>query len=517
MQNNYFLLRQLVPLLRERITGFRTASVFSQNKDELVLIFSNDRNIFTIKALMGSDFTCLSFPEDFKRARKNSVNLFEQIKGLAVAGLRNFSFDRSFALDFENDYSLIFKLYGNRSNILLFKGNACVDIFKQNLKSDHQLKPDDFGKTLDFSRERFEACSYDLKAFLPVLGKPFQFYFEKKDYERKTPDEKWKLIRQLLKELDHPDYCIKYMDGIPVLLLYDGEDTVETFTNPIKALNAFSKIYTRQIMLFREKASLLRMLRGKIRKNDNYIRKTGKKLKQLKTQTAEAQIADIIMANLHNIPSHAKEITLYDFYNDREITITLKSHLSPQKNAEAYYRKAKNKQIEVNNLESNLQARKEANEALSNLLKQVEQARDIRQLRKLAGASTEGKAISADEEGFHSFEYIGYRILVGKNAKRNDQLTFKVARKDDLWLHVRDAVGSHVIIRRKPGGNIPKSVIERAASLAAFYSKRKNEALCPVMYTERKYVRKTRHLAPGEVIVDREKTILVSPQDGETK
>ncbi len=515
MQNNYFLLRRLVPQLEERIKGLRAGSIFSQNKDELILILSDETKNFTIKALVDSSFTCLSFPEEFKRARKNSANLFGQITGLAVTALRNFSYDRSFAIDFENNYTLIFKLYGNRSNILLFKGDTCIDVFKQNLKSDYELKQSDFGKKLNLTREELEACSYDLKKFLPALGKHFQPYFNEKRYELRTPDEKWNLIGQLLEYLKHPDYHIRYIDSVPVLLLYHDKNTRETFTGPIEALNAFSRIYTRQMTLYREKATLIRVLRGKIKKNENYIEKTGKKLQQLKGRADEAQTADIIMANLHRISSHAKEITLFDFYNNKEITIRLKSHLSPQKNAEVYYRKAKNKKIEVVNLEAGLKARKAANNKLKALLKQAEQTQDVRQLRKLAGGVELKKSSAGEgEEGFHTFEYLGYRILVGKNAKRNDQLTFKIARKDDLWLHVRDAVGSHVIIRKRSGGNIPGPVIERAASLAAFYSKKKGETICPVMYTERKFVRKTKHLASGEVIVDREKTILVRPQSG---
>ncbi len=83
--------------------------------------------------------------------------------------------------------------------------------------------------------------------------------------------------------------------------------------------------------------------------------------------------------------------------------------------------------------------------------------------------------------------------------------------KDDLWLHARQVPGSHVVIRMKGVAALPNGVLERAAGLAAFYSKFKTESLAPVIYTDAKFVRKIKGSAPGSVMVDREKVILVPP------
>ena len=94
----------------------------------------------------------------------------------------------------------------------------------------------------------------------------------------------------------------------------------------------------------------------------------------------------------------------------------------------------------------------------------------------------------------------------------NDLLTFKYAKKTDFWLHARDVPGSHVIIRNPQNKPIPKPVIERAASLAAYYSKRQHEKLVPVQMTHRKYIRKTKDLSVGQVIVEREEVVIVEPR-----
>jgi len=84
--------------------------------------------------------------------------------------------------------------------------------------------------------------------------------------------------------------------------------------------------------------------------------------------------------------------------------------------------------------------------------------------------------------------------------------------KDDLWLHAKDVAGSHVLIKQQAGKHVPPSVKEKAASLAAFYSKRKTDTLCPVIITARKYVRKSKDMVAGQVIVEKEEVILVEPQ-----
>ena len=112
---------------------------------------------------------------------------------------------------------------------------------------------------------------------------------------------------------------------------------------------------------------------------------------------------------------------------------------------------------------------------------------------------------------FRVFKRNGYDIFVGRNARNNDELSFRFAHKEDLWLHAKDVAGSHVVIRQRAGQNVPLAVLEYAAQLAAFYSKRKNDTLVPVLYTPRKYVRKRKGDPPGMVVVNREDVIIVEP------
>ena len=101
---------------------------------------------------------------------------------------------------------------------------------------------------------------------------------------------------------------------------------------------------------------------------------------------------------------------------------------------------------------------------------------------------------------------------MGRNAQANDELTLKYGYKEDLWLHAKDVAGSHVLIKHQSGKNFPKDVIERAAQLAAYHSKRKTDTLCPVVVVPRKFVRKRKGDPAGAVMVDREEVIMVEPR-----
>jgi predicted ribosome quality control (RQC) complex YloA/Tae2 family protein len=109
----------------------------------------------------------------------------------------------------------------------------------------------------------------------------------------------------------------------------------------------------------------------------------------------------------------------------------------------------------------------------------------------------------------------GYEILVGRAAKDNDQMTFKVARAHDLWLHAADYPGSHVIIRNPArGADVPHRTVIEAAQLAAHFSQAKRDAKVSVHYTPRKFLSKPKGAAPGLVRMSSFRTLLVEPREG---
>lgn len=129
------------------------------------------------------------------------------------------------------------------------------------------------------------------------------------------------------------------------------------------------------------------------------------------------------------------------------------------------------------------------------------------------GAAAPGPGSDSPSRPFRRYRIEGrWEVWVGRSNKENDELTHRAAGARDLWLHAQGVAGSHVILRT--GGKpelVPPHVLQAAAALAALHSKGRHSALVPVIWTERRYVRKPRKSAPGLAVCQREKTVFVEP------
>lgn len=105
----------------------------------------------------------------------------------------------------------------------------------------------------------------------------------------------------------------------------------------------------------------------------------------------------------------------------------------------------------------------------------------------------------------------GFEVLIGRGSEENDDLTFNVAEPHDLWLHVEDTPGSHVVIRNPDKGDVPRAVIEKAAAAAAWYSKARGAPRVEVHYCHARDVSKPRGAPAGLVEITRWKVIKVAP------
>src|SRR5690606_22584351 len=143
MHLNYFFLRKLDDALRSNIIDTKLVEAFSQDKDEIVLKFDpRDGDSFVIRAILRADFTCLYIPDRFERASAKYVDLFRPHYGLSVSELRMFTNERPFAILFNNGARLLFKMFGNRSNLLMYEAGEVLPrlVFNNRLKADLNLE-----------------------------------------------------------------------------------------------------------------------------------------------------------------------------------------------------------------------------------------------------------------------------------------------------------------------------------------------------------------------------------------
>lgn len=513
MHNNYFFLRQLTLKLKDILRLAVVSECFSQNKDELIIRFERKDEPFFVRASLSPAFSCLSFPENFHRARKNSIDLFEKLIGQRVEEIQQFENERCFAILFSNNFSLLFKMHGNRSNILLFENNTMVELFKNNIVADTSLTLNTLDRKIDWSRENFEKHRQKPESIYFTFGKEVWKYLKDHNYQFQSPDREWNEIQHVLGLLNNPTYYIIEQDKI-IFSLLPSERIVKEYHNPIKALNEFFTHYSQLNAFTTEKVSAIANLKSRIEATENYLQKSQNKLLELESDNNYKIWADLLMANLHAIQLGTDRVTLPDFYRENHpVEIKIKKDLTPQKNAALFYKKSKNQQIEINHLKTLIDGKQKEKERLVSQRRQLEEASDLKSLRK---ATQELNIVKKEKEAtplpYREFEHNGFKIWVGKNAQSNDILTLKYGYKEDLWLHAKDVAGSHVLIKYQAGKNFPKDVIEYAAQLAAYYSKRKNESLCPVTITPKKYVRKRKGDPAGAVMVDREDVVMVEPR-----
>ena len=522
MHNNYYFLRQLVPALEQRLAGKQLLEAFSQNRDELVLTFADPnepRDTYYIKAYLDARFCCLQFPEHFYRAKKNSVDLFAETVGAQFQRAHTFENERSFMLQLQQDsgmsYQLLFKMHGNRANVVLFREHTLVTLFKSSLRNDATLALDALDRSLDVTYEHFEQVGGQASKLYPTLGKVPKQYLQSQGYSDLPRSEQWTLLRETIDRLSPPTrFYLVRLDGAWHLSLLEFGEVASSYSDPIAAINAFFLTYIKDERLSTLQRQVGQRLAKEEKQTEGYLRKTRQRLQQFTTGPSYQQTADIIMANLHAIPTGAGQATLYDFYHQQEVDVKLNPKLSPQKVAENYYRKAKNQRIEVAQAEENI-ARSEAR--LLSLMEHQEALATIdtpSELQAYAEAHhlLQKNTTQAAPLPYRRTSIEGYDVLIGKSAKSNDDLLRQHTQKDDLWLHAKDVSGSHVIVKQRGNQAFPVTVIEQAAQLAAYYSKRQHDSLAPVIYTPRKYVRKGKNMPAGAVRVEREEVVLVAPK-----
>jgi predicted ribosome quality control (RQC) complex YloA/Tae2 family protein len=513
VHNNYYFLRKLSARLAEILTGAVVSECYSQQKDELIVRFETKAGSFYIKATLSPALSCLSFPEDHQRSRKNNIDLFPSLIGLHVMSVRQFENERSFAFVMTDDFTMLFKMHGNRSNLILFSGNNVVDAFRKNIPTDQETNLKALDREIDFSYDAFLAHRDQLQSHYFTFGKPVWTYLEGTGFTKQPAEAQWETILETKKLLESTDTYRITSEGSIALTLLPADTAMEVYHDPVKAATSFYYRYAQQHAFIGELTARQSAIRSKIASSESFIRKNEVKLMEITRDDHYKVWADLIMANLHQLRQGQDKVVLDNFYDDNKpIEIKLKQDLSPQKNAEIFYRKAKNQHIEITTLRTSIEEKRKTIALLREQLTRLTEAGDLKTIRQLSGAPDQPVDRKKDLTlPYHEFEFKGYRIWVGKDAVRNDELTLKYGFKEDLWLHAKDVPGSHVLIKHQAGKPFPKDVIERAAQLAAYNSKRKTESLCPVVVTPKKFVRKRKGDPAGMVVVEKENVIMVVP------
>ena len=234
------------------------------------------------------------------------------------------------------------------------------------------------------------------------------------------------------------------------------------------------------------------------------------------------QLGDILTANIHRIVKGQTLVTCQDFYDEemKDIEIPISPILSPQQNAAKFYKDYTRMKNAEKELTKQMELAEDELNYLRSVLEELNRAQTDQELEEIRQELQSGGYLRADpgrkkpKQGklppmrFESTD--GYPIYVGRNNRQNDELTFRSARKDDIWCHASKVHGSHVII--SCGGTTPPDdTITQAAQLAAYYAETGGGQNIPVDVTTVKQVKKVPSGKPGMVIYHTYRTVIANP------
>ena len=411
-------------------------------------------------------------------------------------------------------YDIFIELFGSKSNFILIKDNKIIDSF---FRSDLETQTRIIAPGAIYTPPENTSLGYS-----PLINRELEFRNCK--------------IEELLKNAKPT-----------VLADRNGNYKDFTFTEIKQYGNLYNNIYFKSYAeLINNYFSTLvnkrknQNLSGKLKKTvKNAISRTEKKLILRKKDLANAEksedlriCGELIKANIYKIKKGESFILAENYYNNnKEIKIKLNPAKSPQENAAKYFKDYKKSCNAVKTLAGLIEECEKELEYLYSVNEELTRAHTVSDMNaikeelrfcgilkgknrnqnnksnKNGGKNGSKRKIA---EKIKEEEYLGFKILIGRNNLENDQLTLKKADKQDIWFHTKNIPGSHVVIVTN-GKEVPNDVIMFAARIAAKNSAAKLSSGVAVDYTKIKNVKKPAGAKPGMVIYKTNKTVFVTP------
>jgi predicted ribosome quality control (RQC) complex YloA/Tae2 family protein len=221
---------------------------------------------------------------------------------------------------------------------------------------------------------------------------------------------------------------------------------------------------------------------------------------------------DLLMANLYQLQDYSSSVSVFDYENNEQIEISLDETKSLKENATKFYKLYTKSKTSREKLSELIEEYSQDVQYLEQVLYSIEEASSVKDLLEVSPEVVEegNNQKKTKQEKNIEIQHIdfedGSRIYIGKNNKQNDYIVSKLASEDDLWFHVHNCAGSHVLLKSK---NPTEEIILQCAKLAKENSRAKNSAKFGVIYTKRKYLRKPPKAALGYVTYKNETEIVV--------
>ena len=540
-----FFLHHMTEELRRELLGGRIQKINQPFDQELVLQIRSNRqshklllsahSVFGRVQLTETTFENPAVPNTFIMVMR------KYLQGAVIEAIQQVENDRILEISVSNKneigdsvaVTLVIEIMGKHSNIILLDKASCKIIeaikhvgFSQNsyrtiLPGSTYVAPPQTGSLNPFTvgdEKLFEILHTEdlepkrLQQIFQGLGRDTAT-----ELSGRLTADKLKTFRSFFTSPTQPSLTEK---SFSALLFSDSKTPMSTLS---ELLDTFYKDKAERDRVNQQASELIRRVENELEKNRKKLGKQEEEL--LATENAEEfrQKGELLTTFLHQVPNDQDQVELDNYYTGEKIIISLDKALTPNQNAQRYFKRYQKLKEAVKHLTSLIEETRatilylesvETALAQASLTEIAEIREELvqtgfirrRQREKIQKRQKPEKYLATDGQTI---------ILVGRNNLQNDELTFKIAKKDELWFHAKDIPGSHVVIT----GNLQPSdeVKTDAAELAAYFSKARLSNLVQVDMIETRKLNKPTGGKPGFVTYTGQKTLRVTPDEEKIK
>lgn len=536
----------LVKEIKEKILRYKLTKIFQYDRVSFSLFFGKNNLLFQVK-----DNSTIFYLKDEKDPNtdfqsKFLLSLKKHLQNSILVNIRQEGFDRIVYFDFEKlnqfgdveKYTLIIEIMGKASNIFL----TCKD----KILSALYFTSIDVGNRVIMTGAKY-TLPFEEKKISPIYLEKENFPFETETFLEKIEgagrafalqcSQDYNIFKRYLSSYRPVMYEILNRGKIQKVLTYnefsefsqkenanlennpENKNNRKYFETLNEGLNAYFKTTITSNVISEKKKSLLKYVNSQIKKFKKIEKNIKVDLKKNENFENYKNIGDILAANMHQIKYGMKKVTVFDFYNNQEITINLDPLLSPNDNLNFYYNKYNKGKRTISALNLRLSDIQNEIKYFEEIKMFIEKENDfigIEEIENELNLSDNRNKIKnkiklnkTKKRELLSFDYKGFQIFVGRNNKENEEISFSKGQPNDIWIHIKDIPGSHVLILRN-NQELPEDVLIYAANLACEYSKAKKGDKVTVDYCERKFVKKIKNSKPGNVTYTNFHSLLIN-------
>jgi len=535
-----FFLHHMVEELRAELLNGRIQKINQPFDQELVLQIRSNRQSHRLLLSAHPVFGRIQLTETtFENPAQPSTFIMvlrKYLQGAVIESIEQIENDRIVEITVSNkneigddiQATLIIEIMGKHSNILLVdkSSNKILEVikhigFSQNsyrtlLPGATYIAPPSTKALNPFTIK--DEKLFEILQTQELTAKNLQNLFQglgrdtATELERQLLNDKLATFRNFFEQETNPCLTDKSFSCVPFSTKIEGH-----FSSLSQLLDVFYKDKAERDRVKQQASELIRRVENELQKNRQKLKKQEKELQATENAEEFRQKGELLTTFLHQVPNDQDQVVLDNYYTNQPITIVLDKALTPNQNAQKYFKRYQKLKEAVKYLTELIEETKATIlylESVETVLSQagLDEIAEIReeliqtgfirrrQREKIQKRKKPEKYLASDGKTI---------ILVGRNNLQNEELTFKIARKEELWFHAKNIPGSHVVI----SGNLNPSdeVKTDAAELAAYYSKGRLSNLVQVDMIEVKKLNKPTGGKPGFVTYTGQKTLRVTP------